>query len=172
MGAPLGPSGVDNTGRVRSTGGMKKNHSIAIVVCVAFALAFLSSTGCQTSGDGWRNQKPVLYPNEHYKKVGPQAAQGDIAQCLYVAEHGPTQRSQAKDAAVNTLGGAAGGAALGAISGAIMGNAGTGAAAGAALGGAIGLGKTIYDAGKPTPVFKGYVDTCLQNMGYQIVAWQ
>ncbi|MFP6565148.1 MAG: glycine zipper family protein, partial [Myxococcota bacterium] len=79
---------------------------------------------------------------------------------------------QAKDAAVNTLGGAAGGAALGAITGAILGNAGAGAAAGAALGGTVGLGKTVYDAGKPTQAYKGYVNICLENKGYQIVDWQ
>ena len=89
---------------------MNKNHFVAIVASVAFAVASVGSIGCQTSGEGWRNQRPVLYPNQHYKQVGAQAAQGDIAECLYVAEHGPTQRSQGKDAAINTLGGAAAGA--------------------------------------------------------------
>ena len=73
---------------------------------------------------------------------------------------------------VNTLGGAAAGAALGAIGGAIAGNAGTGAAAGAAIGGTVGVGKTIYDAGKPTTAFKGYVDACLREKGYEVVDWQ
>jgi len=164
--------GVDNGIRLRSTFGMKKNHFVSIVALIALAIASLGLGGCATSGEGWRNQKPVLYPNEHYKQVGAQAAQGDIAECLYVAEHGPTQRSQAKDAAVNTLGGAAAGAALGAIGGAIAGNAGTGAAAGAAVGGTLGVGKTIYDAGKPTTAYKGYVDACLRDKGYEIVDWQ
>lgn len=144
----------------------------AVTPLAVFFLLATGLAGCQTSGDGWRHQKPVLYPNNHYKDVGPQKAQGDIAECMYVAQQGPTQRNQAKDAAVNTLGGAAGGAALGAISGAILGNAGMGAAAGAAVGGTVGLGKTIYDAGKPTQAYKGYVNICLENKGYQIVDWQ
>ena len=82
------------------------------------------------------------------------------------------RHTQAKDAAVNTLGGAAAGAALGAIGGAIAGNAGTGAAAGAAVGGTLGVGKTIYDAGKPTSAYKGYVDACLRDKGYEVVDWQ
>ena len=151
---------------------MKQTHVVSIACLTALAMISPGLAGCATSGEGWRNQKPVLYPNAHYKEVGAQKAQGDIAECLYVAEHGPTQRSQAKDAAVNTLGGAAAGAALGAIGGAIAGNAGTGAAAGAALGGTIGVGKTLYDAGKPTPAFKGYVDACLREKGYEVVDWQ
>lgn len=151
---------------------MRKGRSVVFSSLLVCAVASGGLFGCKTSGEGWRNQRPVLYPNQHYKTVGAEAAQGDIAECLYVAQHGPTQRSQAKDAAVNTLGGAAAGAALGAIGGAIAGNAGTGAAAGAAVGGTIGVGKTIYDAGKPTPAFKGYVDACLRDKGYEIVDWQ
>lgn len=167
-----GLSGVDNRIGLRSNFGMKKNHLVSTVVLIAFFTVSLGLGGCATSGEGWRNQKPVLYPNAHYKQVGAQAAQGDIAECLYVAEHGQTQRSQGKDAAVNTLGGAAAGAALGAIGGAIAGNAGTGAAAGAAVGGTLGVGKTIYDAGKPTTAYKGYVDACLEEKGYKVVDWQ
>ena len=134
---------MDKRTRLRSTFRMKNTHVVLIASSIALAMIFPGLAGCATSGEGWRNQKPVLYPNAHYKQVGAQAAQGDIAECLYVAEHGPTQRSQGKDAAVNTLGGAAAGAALGAIGGAIAGNAGTGAAAGAAIGGSLALGSLI-----------------------------
>ena len=153
-------------------GGMSKNHSLFVLVPSFCLLSLAVGLGCQTSGEGWRNQRPQLYPNQHYRTVGPEKAQADVSECLYVAQQGPTQRSQAKDAAVNTLGGAAAGAALGAIGGAIAGDAGTGAAAGAAVGGTVGVGKTIYDAGKPTPAFKGYVDACLQDKGYQVTNWQ
>ena len=157
---------------MRSTSRMLESHRSLGFLGVALLLLATVLPGCQTTGDGWRNQKPQLYPNQHYRTVGPQKAQGDIAECMYVAQNGPTQRSQAKDAAVNTLGGAAAGAALGAIGGAIAGNAGTGAAAGAAIGGTLGVGKTIYDAGKPTTAFKGYVDACLREKGYEVVDWQ
>jgi hypothetical protein len=135
-------------------------------------IAAVALVGCQTAGGGWRGQKPLLYPNAHLKQVGQAAAQGDIAQCEYLAQSGPTQRSTGKDAAVNTLGGAAAGAALGAIGGAIAGNAGTGAAAGAAVGGTLGIAKTAYDTSKPTENFKGYVDACLREKGYEVIGWQ
>jgi hypothetical protein len=146
-----------------------KRQSAGLILGLIAAVALV---GCQTAGGGWRGQKPLLYPNAHLKQVGQAAAQGDIAQCEYLAQSGPTQRSTGKDAAVNTLGGAAAGAALGAIGGAIAGNAGTGAAAGAAVGGTLGIAKTAYDTSKPTENFKGYVDACLREKGYEVIGWQ
>jgi len=151
---------------------MSRNHRLGASIPISLLLAALALTACQTSGRGWRNQKPVLYPNEHYRQVGVEAAEMDIANCQYRAEQGAPRESQAKDAAVNTLGGAAAGAALGAIGGAIAGNAGTGAAAGAAVGGTVGVGKTVYDASKPSETYKGYVEACLRERGYDVIGWK
>ena len=151
---------------------MKTKPRLVDRVSILLFAAALFSLGCQTSGAGWRGQKPLLYPNAHLKSVGEAAAQGDIAQCQYMAQSGPTQRNTGEDAAVNTLGGAAVGAALGAIGGAIAGNAGTGAAAGAAVGGTVGVAKTAYDSSKPTENYKGYVDACLREKGYEVIGWQ
>ena len=126
---------------------MEKKPGLMDGVLIFLVAAALVGLGCQTSGAGWRGQKPLLYPNAHLKSVGEAAAQGDIAQCQYMAQSGPTQRNTGEDAAVNTLGGAAVGAALGAIGGAIAGNAGTGAAAGAAVGGGGGGGTGAFSRG-------------------------
>lgn len=140
---------------------------------IALCLGFLAcAAGGGSSGRGWRNQMPQLYPNAHYKQVGAERARMDVDNCMYRADQGAPQGSVAKDAAVNTLGGAAAGAALGAIGGAIAGNAGTGAAAGAATGGALGVGKTIYDKSKPAETYKGYVEACLRERGYDVIGWQ
>lgn len=140
-----------------------------ILLCLG---ALACAAGGGSSGRGWRNQMPQLYPNAHYNQVGAERARMDIDNCMYRADHGAPQSSTAKDAAVNTLGGAAAGAALGAIGGAIAGNAGTGAAAGAATGGALGVGKTIYDKSKPAEAYKGYVEACLRERGYDVIGWQ
>lgn len=136
----------------------------------------LLALGCASAGggqgQGWRGQRPQLYPNAHYQSVGVEAAQSDINDCIYRADHGAPQDSVAKDAAVNTLGGAAAGAALGAIGGAIAGDAGDGAAAGAAIGGTLGAGKTILDTSKPQEAYKGYVEACLRERGYDVIGWQ
>ena len=130
------------------------------------------ASGGGSSGRGWRNQMPQLYPNTHYQKVGTERARMDIDNCMYRADQGAPQGSVAKDAAVNTLGGAAAGAALGAIGGAITGSPGTGAAVGAATGATLGVGKTIYDKSKPAETYKGYVEACLRERGYDVIGWQ
>jgi len=144
-------------------------------VSTATLLLCLGSLACAsggTAGRGWRNEMPQLYPNAHYEKVGAERARMDIDNCMYRADQGAPQGSVAKDAAVNTLGGAAAGAALGAIGGAIGGNAGTGAAAGAAVGTALGAGKTVYDTSKPAQTYKGYVEACLRERGYDVIGWR
>lgn len=157
---------------------MKNAHRASAKGLLAFslsALLVLAGVGCASSGSGgrgWQGKRPQLYPNEHYREVGPETAQYDVSDCMARADYGAPQRSTAKDGAVNTLGGAAGGAALGAIAGAIAGNAGTGAAAGAAVGGAAGLGKTAYDSSKPAEGYQGYVEACLRDKGYEVVSWQ
>lgn len=148
-----------------------RSASFSLVLVLSIA-----SIGCATStggqGGGWRNQRPQLYPNAHYQSAGVEQAQLDINDCLYRADNGAPQESVAKDAAINTLGGAAGGAVLGAIGGAIAGDAGTGAAAGAAVGGTLGVGKTILDSSKPQEAYKGYVEACLRERGYDVIGWQ
>jgi hypothetical protein len=151
---------------------MKHLHLVGAPLLVILLGSAVALTGCQTSGQGWRGQRPKLYPNEHYRRVGVEAAEMDISNCLYRAEHGAPRDSQAKDTAINTVGGAAGGAALGAIGGAIAGSPGTGAAAGAAVGAAAGLGKSAYDASKPAENFKGYTEACLRERGYEVIGWQ
>ena len=153
---------------------MTRHHS---TLAVSFSILLLiGGLACAGSGGGagrgWSNQRPQLYPNTHYREVGPERANLDVENCMYQADRGAPQDSVAKDAAVNTLGGAAAGAALGAIGGAIAGNAGTGAAVGAALGGTAGAGKTVIDSSKPQETYKGYVEACLRDRGYDVIGWR
>lgn len=149
---------------------MEKTHRLLVLSAGLVGLALLCA--CASSGRGWQNRRPQLYPNAHYQQVGVETAEMDVAYCMARADQGAPQSSTAKDAAVNTVGGAAGGAALGAIGGAIAGNAGTGAAAGAAVGAAAGVGKTIYDSRKPSETYEGYVNACLREKGYEVIGWQ
>jgi uncharacterized protein YcfJ len=129
------------------------------------ALVLLASSGCA-------QQRPVLYPNVHYKSVGVEAAQADVDWCFdYAARHGagpqPAQR-----AAARTARGAAVGGATGAAVGAVTGHAGTGAGAGAAGGAAAGLSRALLDSGKPDAVERGFVEQCLKDLGYRVAGWR
>jgi hypothetical protein len=117
-------------------------------------------------------QRPVLYPNAHLSRVGKAAAERDIDACIQLAvDYGAGQDSGARVAKDTGKGAAVGGAA-GAAVGAVTGNLGRGAAAGAAGGGAAAMTRSAINSGKPDPVFKGFVEQCLRDKGYQPVGWR
>jgi hypothetical protein len=128
-------------------------------------MAVVATAGCA-------RQRPVLYPNTHYKAVGQAAAEEDVEWCFAYAErHGagpqPAQRAAGRTARGAVVGGA-GGAAVGAVTG----NVGTGAAAGAAGGAAVGLTRALFDSGKPDAVERGFVEQCLKDLGYRTAGWR
>ena len=134
-----------------------KLASVSILLC----LTILANAGCAT-------QKPVLYPNEHYKQVGEEQADKDIEDCQAQAEKaGATPdtgkgKQVAKDTAIST----GIGAAAGAVGGAIVGSAGYGAAIGAASGAVWGLFGSMFRSSGPSEAHKGYVIRCMKDKGY------
>jgi len=109
---------------------------------------------------------------KHLQAVGKKFAQGDIDECMRLAaEHGADSNSAGK-VAKKTAAGAAFGAATGAAVGAVLGHAGRGAATGAAGGGAGGLIRGLFSSRDPDPIFRGFVEKCLQEKGYEKVGWR
>jgi hypothetical protein len=97
-------------------------------------------------------QSPVLYPNAKLQEAGKAQAEAEIAACRsladdYVSSGATTAKEIGKDTAVGGVGGAAVGATAGAVTG------------------------TAKRAG-PSPIYKGFVDRCLQERGYQVIGWQ
>ncbi len=121
---------------------------------------------------GCASQRPVLYPNDHYRSVGAAAAEADIEACVALAEGHGNAPDQGGEVAASTVVGSGVGAAGGAAVGAVFDSAGRGAAAGA-LGGAVtGLIRGAMKAGEPDPVFRRFVDHCLAEQGYQPIGWK
>jgi hypothetical protein len=143
----------------------KKLGARAGACCVVSLLA-----GCGT-------RKPVLYPNEHYQRVGDAAAERDIDDCMRRAKvyvktgsvTGPAASQAAKETAV----GGASGAAIGVVGGAISGSPGEGAAIGAATGATAGLLHSMFTASEAKdPVLVNFVDRCLREKGYDPIGWK
>jgi hypothetical protein len=134
---------------------------IILILVIAVAMAGCSAT------------RPVLYPNEHFKAVGPDVAQRDIDDCMALAKSAGANSGSgtAGHVATTTAVGAALGAATGAVGGAIVGSAGTGAAIGAASGGTAGLLGGIFSRPQHSPAFENFVNRCLQERGYQSMGW-
>jgi hypothetical protein len=125
---------------------------------------------------GCASQRPSLYSNEHLMRVGTSQAERDIDQCVQQAEGATEGRENlAENAAVSTAGSAAIGAAAGGAGGAVVGQAGQGAAIGAASSAAAGLMysilRGIFGSSPPAPSYKGFVDRCLREKGYE-PAWK
>jgi uncharacterized protein YcfJ len=117
-------------------------------------------------------QRPVLYPNAHYERVGRVVADAEIDACMQLAASHVGNTSPAEQTAKSTGIGAAIGSAIGAAVGAVHGRPGTGAAAGAAGGGTGGLARGILRSGRNDPVFQRYVGRCLHDRGFETIGWR
>jgi hypothetical protein len=125
------------------------------------------------------SQRPILYPNQHLQRVGNNAADRDVNECMQRAEEYVSSgagKDTLEQAAVGGGTGAAVGAAAGAAGGAVSGRAGTGAAVGAAGGGAAGVTRGIIHGltrkQRPSPVYKSFVNRCLREKNYDPIGWQ
>jgi outer membrane lipoprotein SlyB len=119
----------------------------------------------------------VLSSNEHLARVGTRAAEQDIDECMRRAEAvGEGNENRAASTAASTAGGAAIGAAAGGAGGAVVGQAGQGAAIGAASSAAAtlmySLIKGLSTSDSRPPYYRGLVNNCLRDKGYDPVDWK
>jgi len=114
--------------------------------------------------------RPILYPNDHLKQVGPDQAEQDIEECKKLAEDYVPEHDESTVAGSTAIGAGAGGA-IGAVSGAISGGAGIGAAIGAATGATAGFLRGLFQTSQPTPAYKAFVNRCLSERGYDSIGW-
>jgi hypothetical protein len=117
-------------------------------------------------------QRPVLYPNAKYKQVGAEAARRDVDDCIRFAEESGVSHSSGEKVARRGAEGAAVGGAAGAAVGAVRGNVGQGAAVGAAAGAAGAATRGAIHSGEPGSVYRGFVQRCLRERGYDVIGWK
>ncbi|MBC2712395.1 MAG: hypothetical protein HGJ94_15845 [Desulfosarcina sp.] len=118
-------------------------------------------------------KRPILYPNAHFEIMGREAALADIEDCWMMArETGASENSEAQvsqdaanDAAALAVAGAAAAAVLG-------GDPGQGAVAGAVGGGTASMAVGMMAQDNPPPVFRGIVERCLFEKGYEVAGWE
>jgi hypothetical protein len=132
----------------------------------ALAVA-LFAAGCASSA-----QRPVLYPNDHYDRVGAGVAQQDIDDCMRQAQAFGADAGRGQAVAGSTLTGALIGGATAGAWGAVRGDAAERALAGAAAGGAGGLTRGALNAGRPSSTFRNFVQRCLGERGYDVIGWR
>jgi hypothetical protein len=118
--------------------------------------------------------KPILYPNQHYKDAGRDAADQAIEACSQMAKDAGATPSRGKTGQVagSTAGGGAVGSAAGAVGGAVVGHAGRGAMVGAASGATAGFLRGLFRRWPPSQAYKEFVQRCLKERGYDPVGWE
>ena len=118
--------------------------------------------------------KPILYPNQHYKDAGQDAADQAIEECSQMAKDAGATPSRGKTGQVagSTAGGGAVGSAAGAVGGAVVGHAGRGAMVGAASGATAGFLRGLFRRSPPSQAYKEFVQRCLKERGYDPVGWE
>jgi len=144
---------------------MKKTLNTAIIASLLTGLSACAS------------HRPVLSSNEHLMRVGSSVAERDVDECMRRAETASeTGENPAENAAVSTAGSAAVGAAAGGAGGAVVGRAGEGAAIGAASSAAASLMyallRGLFTSKPAAPSYRGFVDRCLRDKGYDPVDWK
>ncbi len=120
---------------------------------------------------GCGTPRPVLYPNDHLKRVGDAQARYDTDECRQDADAYVRSNPTGQVVGSTVFGGAAGGA-VGAAGGAVVGELGRGAGVGAATGATAGLIRGLFKASQPSPVYKSFVERCLQEKGYEPIGWK
>lgn len=153
-------STMTHTCFAQTLGVLMKGHFLIVVLTLALA-------GCSSP-------KPILYPNAHYQRVGPDAAKLDIEECRDMAKTAGATPSQGKTGQVATSTGAGGavGAAAGAVGGAVLGRPGRGAAVGAASGTTAGFLRGLFRKSPPSKTYIEFVDRCLRERGYEPTGWE
>jgi len=133
--------------------------------CLGLALVLILA-GCAT-------QRPVLYPNSKLKRVGNEVAQQDIDDCIRLAEQYGVSSGRGEKVVRGGGGGAAVGGTTGAVAGAIGGrNVANSAARGAAIGGTAGAVGGAVRSDRPSEPYRGFVQRCLRERGYDVIGWQ
>ncbi|NDV24692.1 hypothetical protein [Desulfovibrio sp. JC022] len=134
-----------------------------IIIPMVIALLLLACPACA--------KKPVLYPNEQYKKAGETKVSEDIEYCMEFAEKSVGKESKGKTSAKAGIQGGLIGGAIGLGIGIVTGSPGSSAMAGAAGGAAGGaVGGAVQD--NEDPLYKKFVERCLQEKGYETMGWK
>ena len=97
---------------------------------------------------GCAAKRPVLYPNQQMKQAGEVKVKEEIDACIQLA-----QASGAKGDKGEEIGKRAAGAAV------------VGAASGALVHG-------MMTSGEPDVIFRGFVERCLREKGYDVIGWR
>ena len=142
------------------------------VLCIAL-ISLL--TGCASPGPGSLSAKPVLYPNATLNRVGQAQGKAEIDGCMARANQAGLTSSQKSNEVGRRAGeGAATAGVASAVGALITGRSSDilrAGATGAAVGGSAGAVSGAFHNDKVNPVYRQFVQRCLQEKGFDVIGW-
>ena len=136
---------------------------------------FAALAGCATTGPGSSSAKPVLYPNATLTRVGDAQAKAEVDSCQARARQAGLAPDQNKNEVGRRAGeGAATAGVASAVAALITGRSGDilrAGATGAAIGGSAGAVSGAFNNDKVNPVYRQFVQRCLQEKGFDVIGW-
>ena len=138
---------------------------------VLFALL----AGCAATGPSSPSAKPVLYPNAVLTRVGEAQAKAETDSCMArAAQAGLTPDQKSNQVGRRAGEGAATAGVASAVGALITGRSSDilrAGAAGAAIGGSAGAVSGAFNNDKVNPVYRQFVQRCLQEKGFDVIGW-
>jgi outer membrane lipoprotein SlyB len=143
--------------------------------CVA-TLILTVLPGCASTGSASPSARPVLYPNATLNRVGEAQGRIEVDACMARAAAAGLKPTEDNNAVARGAGvGAATGGVAAAVGALITGRGGEGViragAGGAAVGGSAGAVQGAFRGDRPSSVYRGFVQRCLSDKGFDVIGW-
>jgi hypothetical protein len=143
-------------------------HTALLVACLGLA-------SCASTGPNSAAAKPVLYPNAAFNRVGEAQAQHEVATCQSRASAAGLRAEENSQVAQRAGEGAAVAGVASAVGALVFGRGAEGmlrsGLGGAAIGGAAGATQAAVRGGRPSSVYRSYVQRCLAERGFDVIGW-
>ena len=139
-----------------------------LLVCVTLA-------GCASTSSGSGSAQPVLYPNAAFNRVGEAQAQNEVAACQARASAAGLRAEEGSQMAQRAGEGAAVAGVASAVGALVFGRGTDGmlrsGLGGAAIGGAAGATQAAVRGGRPSSLYRSFVQRCLSEKGFDVIGW-
>lgn len=132
--------------------------------------------GCASTGPASTSARPVLYPNATLNRVGEVQGRAEADACMARAASAGLTPAENTNAVARGAGvGAATGGVAAAVGALITGRGGEGVVragvGGAAVGGSAGAVQGAFRNDRPSSVYRGFVQRCLSDKGFDVIGW-
>jgi outer membrane lipoprotein SlyB len=164
-----------NEGWARHTSGMTHRRTLTSTFWLLPVAVFALLAGCAATGPNSPSAKPVLYPNATLTRVGEAQAKAEVDGCMARASQaGLTPDQKSNEVGRRAGEGAATAGVASAVGALITGRSSDvlrAGAAGAAVGGSAGAVSGAFHNDKVNPVYRQFVQRCLQEKGFDVIGW-